>query len=227
MHLVEPRVAGNDERPDSVDTNAPFRRVYKGTLICAGGFTAQLGADAVASGACVQRSARGKGDGEGDRGQPARHLSLALPSSDSLPAPITPPHTHTHTPALPQATATSSATAATTWPTPTCRGASSWARRSTNMTGVRSIHRALRDTQTTQLWTSTRRARPSWRRRPTETSGIAAAVVLLGCARMPRHPHPTRNKYSCYSSSALATFGNRRPFCIPKHPIPCILFLPQ
>ena len=97
MHLVEPRVAGNDERPDSVDTNAPFRRVYKGTLICAGGFTAQLGADAVASGACVQRSARGKGDGEGDRGQPARHLSLALPSSDSLPAPITPPpHTHTH-----------------------------------------------------------------------------------------------------------------------------------
>ncbi|KAL4420266.1 hypothetical protein ABPG77_003445, partial [Micractinium sp. CCAP 211/92] len=51
VHIVEPRVGGNDDR-FTVDSIEPFRRVYKGTLIAAGGYTASSGGDAVRTGHC-------------------------------------------------------------------------------------------------------------------------------------------------------------------------------
>lgn len=51
VHLVEPRIAGVVERETS-DSIAPFRQVYKGTVIAAGGFTGATGGEAVASGHC-------------------------------------------------------------------------------------------------------------------------------------------------------------------------------
>ncbi|PRW44569.1 12-oxophytodienoic acid reductase [Chlorella sorokiniana] len=53
VHLVEPRVAGNVDLPaDQIkESLAPFRKVYKGPLIVAGGHTAATGGEAVGSGA--------------------------------------------------------------------------------------------------------------------------------------------------------------------------------
>lgn len=51
LHMVEPRILGNVEVDDPVDTLKPFREVYKGTFITAGGFDRLSGPKAVASGA--------------------------------------------------------------------------------------------------------------------------------------------------------------------------------
>ncbi|EFJ47936.1 hypothetical protein VOLCADRAFT_81300 [Volvox carteri f. nagariensis] len=50
IHMVEPRILGNTEVESSSDSLEPFRRVYKGTFITAGGFKADTGAAAVTSG---------------------------------------------------------------------------------------------------------------------------------------------------------------------------------
>ncbi|KAL4428356.1 hypothetical protein ABPG75_002445 [Micractinium tetrahymenae] len=52
VHIVEPRVAGNDDLAFTPDSIQPFRQVYKGTLIAAGGYNAANGGDAVRSGHC-------------------------------------------------------------------------------------------------------------------------------------------------------------------------------
>lgn len=49
VHIVEPRVGGNDDR-FTMDSIKPFRQVYKGTLIAAGGYNAANGGEAVRSG---------------------------------------------------------------------------------------------------------------------------------------------------------------------------------
>ena len=51
VHLVEPRTAGNVEQK-TTDTLAPFRAVYKGTLIAAGGYKREEAMDAVSNGVC-------------------------------------------------------------------------------------------------------------------------------------------------------------------------------
>ncbi|GLC42802.1 hypothetical protein PLESTB_001419400 [Pleodorina starrii] len=50
VHMVEPRVLGVIDLDSSPDSLAPFRRVYKGTFITAGGFKAENGAEALADG---------------------------------------------------------------------------------------------------------------------------------------------------------------------------------
>ncbi|GLI60109.1 hypothetical protein VaNZ11_002155 [Volvox africanus] len=50
VHMVEPRIQGVIELDRSPDSLEPFRRVYKGTFIAAGGFKADTGAAAVARG---------------------------------------------------------------------------------------------------------------------------------------------------------------------------------
>ncbi|GIL83968.1 hypothetical protein Vretimale_10943 [Volvox reticuliferus] len=50
VHMVEPRIKGNVELDQSPHSLEPFRRVYKGTFITAGGFKPDTGAAAVASG---------------------------------------------------------------------------------------------------------------------------------------------------------------------------------
>ncbi|PSC70848.1 12-oxophytodienoate reductase 11 [Micractinium conductrix] len=52
VHLVEPRVAGNTDLEYTLHSIAPFRSMYKGTLIAAVGYTAENGAAAVESGHC-------------------------------------------------------------------------------------------------------------------------------------------------------------------------------
>ncbi|KAI3428554.1 hypothetical protein D9Q98_007376 [Chlorella vulgaris] len=52
VHLIEPRVAGSGDRSEGNDSIASFRSVYNGTLISAGGFNAENGAKAIASGHC-------------------------------------------------------------------------------------------------------------------------------------------------------------------------------
>ncbi|KAG2441413.1 hypothetical protein HYH02_010001 [Chlamydomonas schloesseri] len=51
LHMVEPRMAGNEERA-TAESLLPFRAVWKGTFIAAGGFRPGSGAQAVASGHC-------------------------------------------------------------------------------------------------------------------------------------------------------------------------------
>ncbi|EFN55195.1 hypothetical protein CHLNCDRAFT_52565 [Chlorella variabilis] len=52
VHVTEPRVGGSEDRDEGGDSIKPFREVYKGTLISAGGFTAATGGAAVESGHC-------------------------------------------------------------------------------------------------------------------------------------------------------------------------------
>lgn len=52
VHLVEPRVAGNADLESTPYSLDPFRKVYKGTLIAAGGFTADSGAEAISTDHC-------------------------------------------------------------------------------------------------------------------------------------------------------------------------------
>ncbi|KAG2436722.1 hypothetical protein HXX76_006246 [Chlamydomonas incerta] len=51
LHMVEPRMAGNEERA-TVETLLPFRAVWKGAFIAAGGFRPATGAQAVAAAHC-------------------------------------------------------------------------------------------------------------------------------------------------------------------------------
>lgn len=51
VHFVEPRVGGNDDRTGVIsDSLAPFRAIYKGNFMSAGGFNQALAASAVAAG---------------------------------------------------------------------------------------------------------------------------------------------------------------------------------
>ena len=48
-------MGGSDDKPDTeqiTDSIRPFREIYKGTLIAAGGFKAASGGEAIASGHC-------------------------------------------------------------------------------------------------------------------------------------------------------------------------------
>ena len=53
MHIVEPRSGGNDDRDDNGDSLVPFRRVYRGKLIAAGGFKRDNAMEAIETGAGV------------------------------------------------------------------------------------------------------------------------------------------------------------------------------
>ncbi|GAB4814384.1 hypothetical protein N2152v2_001430 [Parachlorella kessleri] len=50
VHFVEPRIAGNATLDQTPHTLAPFRAVYKGTVIVAGGYTREEGNKAIESG---------------------------------------------------------------------------------------------------------------------------------------------------------------------------------
>ncbi|KXZ53522.1 hypothetical protein GPECTOR_7g972 [Gonium pectorale] len=50
LHMVEPRIVGIVESGNHADSLEPFRRAYQGTFIAAGGYKADSGAAAVASG---------------------------------------------------------------------------------------------------------------------------------------------------------------------------------
>ena len=56
MHIVEPRSGGNDDRDDNGDSLVPFRRVYRGKLIAAGGFKRDNAMEAIETGAGVVRA---------------------------------------------------------------------------------------------------------------------------------------------------------------------------
>jgi hypothetical protein len=49
VHLIEPRTAGVNDQETS-DSLAPFHKVFKGTLIAAGGYNRTLGMQAIADG---------------------------------------------------------------------------------------------------------------------------------------------------------------------------------
>lgn len=49
-HLIEPRVVGHMDVENVAESLTPFRKVWKSTLISAGGFQAKSGAEAIASG---------------------------------------------------------------------------------------------------------------------------------------------------------------------------------
>ncbi|GAB4814383.1 hypothetical protein N2152v2_001429 [Parachlorella kessleri] len=50
VHFVEPRAGGNADIPETPHTLEPFRKVYKGTAIAAGGYKRESGMEAIASG---------------------------------------------------------------------------------------------------------------------------------------------------------------------------------